>query len=162
MWDTSPPQARFPHPPLPHPSMTLTLPDHLPESLQPGGAWRPLVPGSPDRAEAPRQDLSGPRSASGPPRPGHRAATVTAAPMPLSPSALPGAPRHVPAVSHHPCLTPTPLLSAIPSLTPQPQEPAPVFLAAPLGSLWSGHAPGVSLPHWVPPGSAECPRKQTP
>lgn len=76
------------------------------ESLPPGGAWRPLGPGSPAQVGAPHQGLSGPCSASG-----------------------------------HPQL---------------------IFLAAPLGSLQSGRAPRVSSPHRAPPGSSECPRRQTP
>lgn len=113
-WDMSPSQARSPHPLLPNPPMTLTLPDHPPESLQPGGAWKLLVPGSPAQVGAPHQDLSGPCSASGHPQPGHTAAlshtsphsTLTFSPIPGSPL-----PPHIPASptnpSHSlPCLTP--------------------------------------------------------
>lgn len=71
--------------------------------------------------------------------------TLTLTPIPISPPSYPIAP---PALSHHP--------------SPHPWEPSLVFLAAPLGSLLSGHAPGGSSPHRAPPGSSEYPRKQTP
>lgn len=132
---------------------TLTVPPpmtessrHPPVSLLPGGAWRPHDPGSPAQAGAPHQGPSWPCSASVLPQPGGTAAppvtliphpTPTLTPIPIAP----------PALSHHP---------------PHPWEPSLVFLAASLGSLLSGHAPGGSSPHGAPPGSSEGPRKQTP
>lgn len=119
-WDASPPYARSLRPPLPNPPTTLTLQDHPPESLQPGGAWRPLVPGSPAQVGAPRQDLSGPCSASAHPQPGHTAArSHTHCPPTLTCSPIPSSPQFIPAISHHPCL----IISH-----PQPDYPAPGVL----------------------------------
>lgn len=125
-WDTSPSQARSPHPLLPNPPMTLTLPDHPPESLQPGGAWKLLVPGSPAQVGAPHQDLSGPCSASGHPQPGHTAAfshtsphsTLTFSPIPASPL-----PPHIPASPTTPCLTPFPVSPPSPAWLSRPRSP---------------------------------------
>lgn len=132
--------------PLPDP------PDHPPESLPPGGAWRPLGPGSPAQVGAPHQGLSGPCSASGHPQPGGTATPQShldpSTHSPLSPPP-------------HPCLSPIPV-SPHACFTPQPWAPSLIFLAAPLGSLQSGRAPRVSSPHRAPPGSSECPRRQTP
>ena len=79
------------------PPMTPTLPDHPPESLPPGEAWRLLGPGSPARVAAPHQGLSGPCSASGHPQPGGTAApqshpphpTLAFSPSPISPHPVP-------------------------------------------------------------------------
>lgn len=135
-WDTSPPQARSPHPPRPHPPMTLTLPDHPPESLQPGEAWRPLAPGSPVRAGAPRQDLPGPCSASGHPQPGHTAARSHTSPHPtLTSSPIRGSPPRS-------CHLPPSLSHPDPYLIPHPQPDSPA-----LGALtgFPGCTTGISV-----------------
>lgn len=121
MWEASPQQsppvgckllhARSPH--LQPPPTAPTLPDHPPESLLPGGAWRPLGPGSPARVGAPRQGLSGPCSASGRPQPGGTAAPQSHPPHPTltSPTSQPQ-----PARCSHP---PSPTLTQ-----PPPRPPA--------------------------------------